>query len=319
VRMHHVSSSVVLPGTPGTDYKLSPSTPLGTCADRIGELPDGYCRSKFVAERMLHNAAQEPHSVLSTIYRMGNIGPPVHDTFLPSDSTDLTTPERGTSLQHSHLAPFDMQAAMVAASVALGQYPATTPEWRVVWVPVDHIAAKIVACVETQRGSNVPEGERAGSPSIVHVAGSAASEQVIQCASLVKHLNDRCQHISPVDGQTWVSLLQAEAASLEMEPEPVRGPIQQGSKGSPRLALLRAAALAESEEGLSNALGLNDCILAPSQFEPIRSYLDPLVKRDSTLDSVTSQGIQIRGEGALELYVKHLDMHGVFDGASYKH
>lgn len=133
---------------------------------------------------MLHNAAQEPHSVLSTIYRMGNIGPPVHDTFLPSDSTDLTTPERGTSLRHSHLAPFDMQAAMVAVSVALGQYPATTPEWRVVWVPVDHIAAKIVACVETQRGSNVPEGERAGSPSIVHVAGSAASEQVCFCVEM---------------------------------------------------------------------------------------------------------------------------------------
>ncbi|QIQ01043.1 non-ribosomal peptide synthetase [Streptomyces liangshanensis] len=116
--MHYISTTGVHAPAPGPDpVTITESTPAGPAAD----LPDGYARSKWVAEGLIGLARERGLPV--TVYRPGRIS---------GDTTTGACQDR------------DLLWQLIKGCLQAGAVP-DLPYGSTDWVPVDHVSAAIVA------------------------------------------------------------------------------------------------------------------------------------------------------------------------------
>lgn len=185
--MHHISTTSVYAPAHGPDpVVITESTPPGPAA----ELPDGYARSKWVAEGLVAVARERGLPV--TVHRPGRIS---------GDSVTGACQERDLLWQL-------IKGCLQAEAVPDLPYGATTD-----WVPVDHVSAAVVAlCTSDGTGAES-----------YHLTNPDAPDlgQVFDCAARLGHA------MRTVPEPEWHALVEAQydnAAQLFLGEEEARTP-----------------------------------------------------------------------------------------------
>ncbi|MFG3044994.1 amino acid adenylation domain-containing protein [Streptomyces sp. NPDC048241] len=146
--LHYISTtSVFAPATGPDPVVISESTPTGPSAD----LPDGYARSKWVAEGLVGLAAERGLPV--TVHRPGRIS---------GDTATGACQDR------------DLLWQLIKGCLQAGAVP-DLPYGSTDWVPVDHVSRAVVALTESvQPGGEVYHFTNPDAPNLGSVFAAAA-------------------------------------------------------------------------------------------------------------------------------------------------
>ncbi|MGV9787276.1 amino acid adenylation domain-containing protein [Streptomyces sp. NPDC003435] len=146
--MHYISTtSVFAPATGPDPVVITESTPTGPSAD----LPDGYARSKWVAEGLVALAAERGLPV--TVHRPGRIS---------GDTATGACQDR------------DLLWQLIKGCLQAGAVP-DLPYGSTDWVPVDHVSRAVVALTESaQPGGEVYHFTNPDAPDLGRVFAAAA-------------------------------------------------------------------------------------------------------------------------------------------------